>query len=133
MKTSKEAKRPAGTVGYGRPPPEHKFKKGASGNPKGRPKGAKNEATILRALLNRKIQLRQDGKSQSITVLEAMLLKIADEALKGNPKAAAFLLDRYAPVDAVGEDRVELDPDDQQILESFARRLEEKINKRQSK
>jgi Family of unknown function (DUF5681) len=45
-------------TGYGRPPIEHRFKPGQSGNPRGRPKGKKNEATILHELLNRKITVR---------------------------------------------------------------------------
>jgi hypothetical protein len=35
-------------VGYGRPPRAHQFKPGQSGNPTGRPRGAKSEATMLR-------------------------------------------------------------------------------------
>ena len=30
-------------VGYAKPPTEHRFRKGASGNPSGRPKGARNK------------------------------------------------------------------------------------------
>jgi len=33
-------------VGYGKPPRAHRFKPGQSGNPNGRPKGSKNEATL---------------------------------------------------------------------------------------
>ena len=37
-------------VGYGKPPKETRFRKGQSGNPKGRPKGAKNKAPALNGL-----------------------------------------------------------------------------------
>jgi hypothetical protein len=35
-------------VGYGRPPAKSRFKKGTSGNPRGRPKHSKNMKTIIR-------------------------------------------------------------------------------------
>ena len=45
-------------IGYGKPPKKHQFKPGQSGNRKGRPKGTKNTATLLREILDRKIELR---------------------------------------------------------------------------
>jgi Family of unknown function (DUF5681) len=54
VRNSGRAKGPCVSVktAYGRPPP------GQRGNPRGRPKGRKNEATILHELLNRKITVR---------------------------------------------------------------------------
>jgi hypothetical protein len=124
MKRTRVTKARVGKVGYGRPPQTHQFKPGQSGNPMGRQKGAKNETTILRNLLNRKIEMRQDGKLRKISLLEAMLLRFAEDALKGNPKAAAFLLNRYAPMEWTDADPSHIDRDDEQILESFTRRLE---------
>jgi hypothetical protein len=133
MKPATGTKARAGKVGYGRPPRTHRFKPGESGNLKGRPKGAKNEATILRNLLNRKIEMRQDGKLRKISLLEAMLLRFAEDALKGNPKAAGFLLNRYAPIQATDADPTDIDRDDEQILESFARRLEAQLRSEKEK
>jgi hypothetical protein len=42
-------------VGYGRPPPHSRFKKGQSGNPWGRPPGAKNLKTVLNEALNERV------------------------------------------------------------------------------
>jgi hypothetical protein len=39
-------------VGYGKPPKSGQFKRGKSGNPKGRPKGSLKLATDLAAELN---------------------------------------------------------------------------------
>ena len=112
-------------VGYGRPPREHQFKPGKGGNPRGRPKGAKNEATILRGLLNRKIDVRQNGRSRKITVFEAILLRFTEDALKGNTKSAAFIFNRYAATQteesALGDN---ISDDDREILEAFVRRFE---------
>lgn len=38
---------PGYDVGYGRPPEETRFKKGQSGNPRGRPKGSKTRPRFL--------------------------------------------------------------------------------------
>ena len=119
-------------VGYGNPPKKNRFKPGQSGNPKGRPKGAKSAEIILRTILNRKIAIRESGKTRKITVLEAMFLKFAEEGLKGNPKAAAFLLNRYA-MESSGEEPGEIHGDDQEILEAFTRKLEAKFRHRKEK
>jgi hypothetical protein len=50
-------------VGYGKPPQEHRFRPGQCGNRKGRPKGSKNNATLLREILDRKIPVRRGTRS----------------------------------------------------------------------
>ena len=110
-------------VGYGRPPRAHQFKPGHSGNPKGRPRGSKNEATMLFDLLYRKIPIREGGRTRKITVLEAILLRFTEDSLKGNTKSAAFLLNR-ASLLAPGQPATNALPDeDREILEAFAQRL----------
>ena len=112
-------------VGYGRPPREHQFKPGQSGNKKGRPKGSKNEATIINKLLNRKIDIRENGRLRKITVLEGILTRFADDALKGKDKSAAFLLNRQQFLETSSEQPANdvLDIDDRKILESYAQQL----------
>ena len=119
-------------VGYARPPRAHRFKPGRSGNPKGRPKGAKNEETILNNLLNRRIEIRQAGRLRKITVLEAMLLKFAEEALKGDAKAATFLLNRYRPPEANEASANEMTEEDQEVLDAFTRRVQAQFREKAS-
>ena len=128
LSSQRTVRRLAEAVGYGRPPRAHQFKPGQSGNPRGRPRGAKNEATLLRAILNRKLTAREGGKPGTMTVLEAILLRFTEDALKGNPKSAAFMLNRYAAVEAGGSPpNDELGADDREVLEAFARRFEAQL------
>jgi hypothetical protein len=114
-------------VGYKRPPKEHRFKPGQSGNRKGRPRGVKNTSTLLRQLLDRKIEVRSQGRIRKISVREAILTRFADAALKGDIKSAGFLLQRY---DMSNEDAVHREPtlpEEQEIIDAY---LESYLKKR---
>jgi hypothetical protein len=82
-------------VGYGRPPSSGKWKPGESANPGGKKKGTKNRATVLNEIMARKLTVTEHGKTRKITVLEGLLLKCLDPALKGNLKAIAYLIDQH--------------------------------------
>jgi hypothetical protein len=110
-------------VGYGKPPRANQFKPGHSGNPKGRPKGAKSEATILHELLQQKIDLNRRGKTRKITILEAMLRRIAEDSLKGNTRSAAFLLNRLREMTANEPDETDLSEDEKTVLETYLKEL----------
>ncbi len=111
-------------IGYCRPPKQHQFKPGQSGNPKGRPKGAKNEATIIRSILEKKISIREAGRSRKVSVLEAMIWKFAEDALKGNTKSAGFLLNRYQLAEGRAPETDQLDEDDRGVLNDFIARMQ---------
>lgn len=118
-----KSKRQIDDVGYGRPPRAHQFRPGQSGNPRGRRKGAKNESTILNELLHRKIVLREGAKSRRVTILEAMLVRFAEDSLKGNTKSAAFLLNRYGSMVSGEIQQEDLSQNEREIIDSFAQRL----------
>jgi hypothetical protein len=74
-------------VGYGRPPEHTRFRKGQSGNSKGRPKGAKDLGGIFQRLLGELVQVREGERIRSMTKGEAMLQKLVVKALNGDLRA----------------------------------------------
>jgi hypothetical protein len=108
------------SVGYGKPPKEHRFQPGQPGNRKGRPKGTKNTLTLLREILDRKIEVRSGSTVRNITVREAMLTRFAESALKGDTKSAAFLLQRYDMPETAQEHVTHVTtPEEQEIIDAY--------------
>ncbi len=79
-------------VGYGKPPKATRFKKGRSGNPKGRPKGAKGVNASLKRELETKITVREGNHEIRISKAEAIAKRLAAGALKGDAKLLMALL-----------------------------------------
>ena len=61
------------------------FQKGQSGNPRGKPPGARNRTTVLAE------KLMQDDASEIVKV-------VLDAAKRGNINAARLILERIAPI-----------------------------------
>jgi hypothetical protein len=80
-------------IGYRRPPAASQFKKGASGNPKGRTKGSKNFLTLLEQELAQTIVVTEHGKKKSITRMQAMVKRLVAGALNGDPKGLITLVE----------------------------------------
>jgi hypothetical protein len=79
-------------VGYGKPPKAAQFKKGQSGNLRGRPKGSLNVATALERELNQRVTVKENGQSRTITKFEAAIKQLVNKAASGDGKAIQFLV-----------------------------------------
>jgi len=80
-------------VGFCRPPKATRFRKGISGNPKGRPKGSLNVATALMKALREKVVLNEGGKRKTVTKLEAAVKQLVNKAASGEISALKQLLE----------------------------------------
>jgi len=113
-------------VGYGKPPKSGQFKPGQSGNPKGRPTGAKNLITVLEEELQAKVPIKELGKSKKVTKQEAMVKALMLKAIQGDVKAinavVATLLKLAGPQPMEDEDPG-LSKTDQQILDDFIKSM----------
>ncbi|WP_299353505.1 DUF5681 domain-containing protein [uncultured Shimia sp.] len=79
-------------VGYAKPPKSGQFKKGQSGNAKGRPKGAKGVRASLKRELNSKITVREGNREVRISKAEAMAKQLMANGLKGDKQAQMAIL-----------------------------------------
>lgn len=87
-------------VGYGKPPKHTQFKKGQSGNPKGRPKGRKNMSTIINDVFNRKVTITENGQTRNVPYFEAFTRQFAAKGLHGTTRDQIMFLKAvkdYAP------------------------------------
>jgi hypothetical protein len=115
-------------VGYGQPPERTRFKPGQSGNPRGRPKGASNMATVLERTLKEKVIVIENGKRKTVTKLEAAVKQLANQAASGQLKAMQLLTtlvrsaeDRATAAPAPAEDLSEAD---KKVFLGIVKRLE---------
>jgi hypothetical protein len=103
-------------VGYGQPPKAHRFQPGQSGNPTGRPKGARTVGAILQEVVHQKIVVTENGKTRRVPAVEGLFRRVRSDALRGDLGAVKLLMslvDRYADSpetkiklsDIVAEDR----------------------------
>jgi len=81
-------------IGFRKPPKSYSWRRGQSGNPKGRKKGSKNKKTIIISLMEGRLG-RKIPDPKNLTAQEALLWKAIQKGLAGDAKAMAFAFKRY--------------------------------------
>ncbi len=83
---------PPGSVGYRAPPVAQRFRPGQSGNPAGRPKGARNMLTMMNAELSQLVTATENGKPRRMPMGQAIVKRLISLAASGNLRATELLL-----------------------------------------
>jgi Family of unknown function (DUF5681) len=99
-------RKPQFGVGYLLPPAERQFKKGQSGNPSGRPKGAKSLRTVIKEAASKKLSVVEDGKRKKKSKMDLMVTQMFNRAAQGEARFTQMALDQYSNIEnRLGADR----------------------------
>jgi hypothetical protein len=91
-------------VGYGKPPKPTQFVKGRSGNPLGRPKGAKSKVSnnqlekIVTSEVYRMINVNDENGPSQMSLLQAVVRSIGVKAAKGDHRSQKLLIETIRAV-----------------------------------
>ncbi|MBV8456581.1 MAG: hypothetical protein JO122_08195 [Acetobacteraceae bacterium] len=115
-------------VGYGKPPRGAGFKKGQSGNPRGRPPNSKNLATLLNDALNEPVTITENGRRRKISKREAVIKHLVNKSASADPRSLKILLDLMLNLEArarsAAASPAAAGPGDEEILTQLKARLE---------
>ena len=117
-------------MGYGKPPEKHRFEPGTSGNPKGRPRGSKNQKTTINEYLNARVKVNTGKGVKHVPRYEAWIMRLVQDGDKGNWKAVEKLLALHLKFNGDSASRrksrlpvPELSASERDILEEHERRI----------
>jgi hypothetical protein len=82
-------------VGYSKPPKGSQFKKGTSGNPTGRPKGAKSLNTLAEEQFLKPITVTKNGKKTKMPMIAIVISQLLKKAAEGDLAATKAALDYF--------------------------------------
>lgn len=118
------------TVGYRRPPTHSRFKKGQSGNPRGKAKGRKNFKTELLEELSERVTVTENGRQRVLPMQTVFLKRLMADAVNGDAKARdqlIKLIGQLASFDTGPDTATPTTAEDLEIMTRFKARLIEEI------
>jgi hypothetical protein len=114
-------------AGYGKPPRHTRFKKGQSGNPRGRPSGSKNLKTLLNEALNERVVVTEEGGRRNITKREAIVTQLVNRSATADLRALKILLDTLRDIEGQTEpassETAEFSEADEKVIEQLRARF----------
>jgi hypothetical protein len=113
-------------IGYGKPPKRTQFRKGVSGNPKGRPKGSRNLATVLAKALRERVVVNENGRRRTVTKLDAAVAQLVNKSASGDLGALRQLMTLAASTEEelpVSKE-TQVSEADAKVMKSVLKRLE---------
>jgi flagellar hook-basal body complex protein FliE len=117
-------------IGYGKPPLDTRFKAGVSGNPSGRPKGAKNLTTLVHEALNEPVIVAENGRRRKVSKRQAIIKQLINRSAQGDLKATQMLLGVMQEIErrqeATDPAATTFDAGDEKVLEQLITRLGKK-------
>jgi hypothetical protein len=102
-------------VGYGKPPPEHQFKPGQSGNPKGRPKGAANIYKLIAKHAAKKVTVVENGAEKKMAKIDVVISAMFNKGSKGDVSAARLLTNMIAVAAQMSADEAQTGYSDEDL------------------
>jgi len=84
-------------IGYRRPPHHTRFRKGHSGNPRGRPKGSPNVPAEMQRLLRTKTRIKVGGSYQDVPTSMALCMALVNKGLQGDVRAFSKIAEVVGP------------------------------------
>ncbi len=107
------------SVGYKRPPRHTQFKKGQSGNLKGRTKGAKNSASLLIRELDKPAVVIEGGRRKTVPKREVIVAQLVNKAASGDLRATGLVFQRLEPIEARAEIESRLEAQKKAVAQGF--------------
>ena len=115
---------------YRKPPLHTRFKKGQSGNPRGRP--AKHLPALLIAALNEPVFVTTNGKRRKITKREAVIAQLVNKSASADLRATKMLIDMMKDIErkagvAAPPEPAPFSEADEEVMANFVARLRRQV------